>query len=339
MISWDWSGSRAERVETGTYRVLTLTRRLPALPGRGILFSPLWVSFSVKRLWDLHPSCIVAFNLVSLLPAVFYRLLRNVPTTLYFLDSYPAAFPTRTPYLIRLIFIAIERFVSRLADFVIFVDEARATQLSFKALPEGSAVVYNSPSVLPSFVRWPSESHSCLRLFYGGGLYEDRGLRGLVNAVGRMPSVQLVIAGEGPLSTMIAQASREYQNVIFVGRVPHEQVMEFTLAADIIPCFYDARIPNNRLASPNKLFEAMALGKYLLTNSGQRAAEYVKKHDIGSIVQYDNEDEIIECLRQLIREPDRLQVVAKRAPRIFDDLYSWKTNLLRLEPYFKRYGL
>ena len=83
----------------------------------------------------------------------------------------------------------------------------------------------------------------------------------------------------------------------------------------------------------------MALGKYLLTNSGQRAAEYVKKHDIGSIVQYDNEDEIIECLRQLIREPDRLQLVAKRAPRIFDDLYSWKTNLLRLEPYFKRYGL
>jgi len=339
MITWEWDGLGPQRVDFEMYRVRRLVTKLPKVPGRGIVFFLIWFVFSLKQLRDFRPEHIVGFNIDALIPALAYRLTRRVPATLYFLDSYPGAFPFGTPKALRMVFTAIEHFVSRLSDFIIFVDEARATQLSFQMLPENSTVVYNSPVAVPASAKWPFSSRAHLRVFYGGGLHRDRGIPALIDAVKTIPAVELVVAGDGPLAEWIARASRESDNVIFLGRIPHEELMKYTRASDVIPCFYDPRVPNNKLASPNKLFEAMALGKYVLTNSGQRVADYVRKHDIGSVVEYDNPTEIASQLRQLISNPDRLANVAARSPSIFQETYSWTTSLLRLDTYFKRFDL
>lgn len=58
----------------------------------------------------------------------------------------------------------------------------------------------------------------------------------------------------------------------------YPEVLSASSACDLLFAIYDPFIPNNRFASPNKIFEAMALGKPVLVSKGTTMTDYIEKY-------------------------------------------------------------
>jgi glycosyltransferase involved in cell wall biosynthesis len=64
---------------------------------------------------------------------------------------------------------------------------------------------------------------------------------------------------------LVRKYAQENNNIIYLGRVPPSDVPRFTAACDIVYYGFDETNPNAKWSAPNKLFEAIAAGKAILT--------------------------------------------------------------------------
>lgn len=80
--------------------------------------------------------------------------------------------------------------------------------------------------------------------------------------------LSFVLVGEGPLTSALHSEIRRRKlehMVRFYPHVPFERAMVMVKAADAVYIGFEPEDPNNHFASPNKLFESMAMGTPVLT--------------------------------------------------------------------------
>ncbi|MEI7792453.1 MAG: glycosyltransferase [Candidatus Berkelbacteria bacterium] len=159
--------------------------------------------------------------------------------------------------------------------------------------------------------------------FYGGLLSEDRLIREIISFFISNKELFLEIAGRGPLENFVAQMADTYANISFIGFVDNETVIKKSASSNAIFAFYDTSITNNVYACPNKLFEAMILGKPLITNKGTALAKFVKEKHIGYIID-PSPDKIGEILKILARDNVAIENI-KLIDSELSAKYSWQT--------------
>ena len=92
---------------------------------------------------------------------------------------------------------------------------------------------------------------------------------------------------------------------------------------------YDPDCPNHKYAAPNKFYEALMLGKPLITTKGIGIDEIIESQSFGVATHYSKEglskgiDAVLEMLRK--REVDR-----SKMKRTFEVKYSWNRMADRL---------
>ena len=91
----------------------------------------------------------------------------------------------------------------------------------------------------------------------------------------------------------------------------------------MIAALYDPAIPNNRYASPNKLFEAMMLSKPVMTNEGILPAEIVREVHCGVVAHYEDVKEIAAALLRLSADSRERRAMGERGRRAFEEKYNW----------------
>jgi len=119
-------------------------------------------------------------------------------------------------------------------------------------------------------------------------------------------------------------------NIKYIGHIPYEKVIETTLDSDLLFAFYDPSIPNNRYASPNKLFEAMMCGKPIIMNSESTASEIVLEEKCGLVVPYGNVNAIKEAILRIKKQPNLGVKLGENGRKAYEEKYSWKTMEKRL---------
>jgi glycosyltransferase involved in cell wall biosynthesis len=169
-----------------------------------------------------------------------------------------------------------------------------------------------------------------LRLAYIGLLQVERGLLDVLEALRRHPAWTLDLAGFGGDEAQILQAAAGMPNLTFYGRVSYEKAIQLSAAADVLFALYDPAIPNHRYSSPNKVFEALMLGKPVLVARHTNMDRIVEESGAGLVVDYGDVNAIEAALLRLAEQPGLRQALGQSARRAYERDYDWKVMQRRL---------
>jgi len=104
---------------------------------------------------------------------------------------------------------------------------------------------------------------------------------------------------------------------------------------EVIIAFYDTQIPNNKYASPNKLFEAMMCETPILMNNGTYASKIIKKEKCGIVVEYNDINKIRTVIKKLKNNDKIVKKLGKNGKKAYDKKYRWDIMEKRLLNLYK----
>lgn len=222
----------------------------------------------------------------------------------------------------------VNQWVLKNADLIVLPDENRKQGVPKTDWPR-TTIVTNAPDLDEEVLKGLRDANSKtskLDLFYYGSFAEDRGVDVLLEAARQLPGANIWFAGWGNLSDRIQQAANETNNVHFLGSLSHAEVMQQVAEMDLIVIMYDPAYGVNQMASPNKLFEAMALGKPVVVARNTSIDELVENRKMGWAVDYDS-----EALVRLVQSIDE-QEIAMRGQQSQNTYqkYAWSKSERRL---------
>jgi glycosyltransferase involved in cell wall biosynthesis len=336
LLVWDRQGTVLVDHISG-FTVSRCTLRAPYDDMRVIFYLPIWWIYEFIFLLKNDCTIIHACDIDTIFPAVLVKMLKKVRLYYSIYDFYADCLSPRTPRFIRNLIASFEKNMIRFTDMVILVDETRYAQI-IGAKINKIAYIYNTPPDHIEIRQNPDHlsSLNTFVLIYAGSFHKDRGLKYVLEAILDLNKIQLFIAGFGPESEIIFEyMKREPKKIRYLGLLSYDQVIDKTLKADALFAFYDPSTPNNRYASPNKLFESMMCGKPIITNNGTSMADIVRKENCGLVVPYGDISSIKNAILKLKEDPELCKQLGANGRKAYEQKYSWTIMEKRLITAYK----
>ncbi|MFN2304605.1 MAG: glycosyltransferase family 4 protein, partial [Anaerolineales bacterium] len=236
-----------------------------------------------------------------------------------------------TPSVVKKIIRWLDFQAIRLADATIIADDARKKQIA-GSRPHRLIVIYNCLDDQRTNLDIKSNQQSSgnhLHLVYFGNLQVERGLLVLLDVMRQHPNWSLDLGGFGPDEALIRQAA-QLPGVTWHGLLPYERVLELSADADLLFATYDPSIPNHRYSSPNKLFEAMMLGKPIIVAQNTNMDRIVLDWDCGEALPYGDPEALEATLIHYQFDPVLRQLQGQNARNAFEQMYNWGNMQQRL---------
>ena len=278
-----------------------------------------WMWFILKTLFSLHADLrIHACDLDAAFPAAVYKMLSSRKTYLLF-DVFD--WITDTLYNQGKIVSAAFRFMEwlsvRKADHIIICEPERIKQIPYNIQGRFS-VLQNIPSFSTTDFLYDDKCYhfdnDLFTLVYVGGFASNRCLRELIE--GAVQGVyNLNIAGYGDEeTTQLLELHKDCPHIHYYGKVAYADGLRIMYNSDLIYAMYSKQTPNHFYAAPNKYYEAMFVGKPLITTNGIIVADKVKANEFGYGI-----DETTESLIQLVHSlsPESVYQKAKTAANLW----------------------
>jgi glycosyltransferase involved in cell wall biosynthesis len=154
-------------------------------------------------------------------------------------------------------------------------------------------------------------------------LLRDRKIEELVQAAEESPDVYVILGGKGVMEDFVVRAVAANPRIAFVGFVSGKQIADYTCAADVVYYGFDPGNPNARFSAPNKLYEALAAGRPLITGAFGEIADVVRKAACGIVLPKYSTEEIRQALARL-RDPKTRGEMASNAARLGRASMNWE---------------
>ena len=165
-------------------------------------------------------------------------------------------------------------------------------------------------------------------LFYGGGLEPLRYLEEIIAAVRSMKGCRLRIAGTGRLEEAVKRESRIDKKIEFLGYLPHEDLLREMSSSDAVLCLLDPSNENNRIGTPNRLFESMAIGIPVIASSGTLSGRITQETGCGISIDW-SERNFMDAVERL-RDPSAREVMGKSGRAAAESTFNWTEMKRRL---------
>jgi len=263
-------------------------------------------------------------------------------------DLYPdAGNLARLPPPVRRVARAIERRWAGAADSVITVNDALADLLRNRLARDRPLVVMNASPIDPSAGDRPRRFHDRLGLpdgtpvvLYQGGFSPGRGIPELIAAVAFLPGVHLALLGYGRLEEDLRRLAVRPDvagRVSVLPAVAPEELLDWVASADVVAIPIQGHTLNHRLATPNKLFEALASGVPVVASDLPGMATIVRELEAGVLVDPARPAEIAAGIRTLLfPPPDARAATRARIRAAAAGRYDWATQFDRLLTEYAR---
>jgi glycosyltransferase involved in cell wall biosynthesis len=161
-----------------------------------------------------------------------------------------------------------------------------------------------------------------------GHLIPRKGHDIVIRALQMLPDARLLIVGEGPAESTLRRLASSLgleERVVFVGRVPHDRLLEYYYAADALV------LASSREGWANVLLEAMACGTPVVATDVWGTSEVVAAPEAGLLVHERSPKAVAEAIDALLaRPPDR------GATRAYAERFSWDATTERQIELFQR---
>ncbi|WP_278393446.1 TIGR04063 family PEP-CTERM/XrtA system glycosyltransferase [Sphingobium yanoikuyae] len=175
-----------------------------------------------------------------------------------------------------------------------------------------------------------------------GSFYDYEGLDDLIAAMPRLvrarPRAKLLLVGGGPMEQALrdqALASPFTDHIVFVGRVPHDQVEHYYAQVDVL-AYPRKAMRLTDLVTPLKPLEAMAQGRLVAASSVGGHRELIEDGVTGTLFAPDDPAAIAQALAGMFADRgfwDERRIVARE---FVERERNWSSNILRYEPVYQR---
>lgn len=330
-IAWD-RGRISNYKEPKNYTVKRLKLKVPADDIRVIIYLPIWWIFIIYCLFKEKWNTVHAADLDSYIPALIVAKIKIRPIIYDICDYYAdmIRFPIMTKKLRRIIS-KVDRYLIKYADTVIIVDDSRIEQIGNSA--RYVVTIVNSPNEGTLNKTSLQNSRNKFTIFYGGGIFESRCIDKVILAIKDLEDVELIIMGFGTpkYEKKLRKLSKDIHNArLLLEMVPYESIIRQTLNSDLIFALYDPKVPNNRYASPNKLFESMMCKKPIIVNESTSMAKIVEEENCGLVIPYGDVCAIRDAITKVKNDSQLCKRLGENGRKSYEKKYSWKIMEARL---------
>ena len=167
---------------------------------------------------------------------------------------------------------------------------------------------YEQPDPERAFALKKNKSEKLL-LFHGH-FRPGRGLLQLVEAMKTLPDCRLALIGGGDLENPLREICHTEglsERVDFYDYIQTDQLVSTAAQADIGLALFEPTSENYAHALPNKFFEYLMAGVPVLASNIDTFTSYVKKYDIGRIVDPNDIEAIVKVIQEMLTDPVRLE--------------------------------
>ncbi|MFA5364143.1 MAG: glycosyltransferase [Candidatus Bathyarchaeia archaeon] len=318
VLAWDREGKLKRFESGGNQRVFRFHLIAPYRAFTVILYYPIFWFWILIKLLELKPEVVHACDLDTVFPSLLYRFfVRNVKVVFDVFDTFTLLIKAKNDFFARIVR-PIELRVASMSDVVVTVSEARLDFFSCVPLKQ-TRIIMNCPPLrfFSTDVSESAEREKVFRVVYAGAIAPYRGLLQIAEAVDSLDGVEFVVAGR-ILDDKLAAKLCAFSCVKYVGQLSFDDSLELEMSADVIPVLYDQKLPINRVAAPNKLYEAMLVGVPVITN----LSCFLDDVPFGLQVGYDVSE--IRCAIVYLQKHPEVSANFGREGRLaFEQKYNW----------------
>ncbi len=146
-------------------------------------------------------------------------------------------------------------------------------------------------------------------IIQGSGLNVQRGIEEAVLAMQKIDNAVLFLVGDGDVIPQVKKmvASKNLkEKVRFIDRLPYQQLLQYTAAADLGLALDKPLSLNYALALPNKVFDYIQAHTPILSSQLIEIEKLVSKYDCGEVIKEVTAEAIVQKVNELFLDPQRL---------------------------------
>jgi glycosyltransferase involved in cell wall biosynthesis len=242
-----------------------------------------------------------------------------------------------------------KRYIRR-AQAIITVNEFIAGLMQERYNLGPIHVLYNCADASPSFDPERERDRSPLRtqlpgtgpvLLYQGWLSEERNIGTLIEALVHVPPpARLAVIGYGDCLEALRQLAQQRgvaDRVHFLGKVPSDDMLNYTAGADLGLIPYLPIDDNHRYCSPNKFFEFVQACVPILAHDLPFFRQMAKRHGVVACTDYTSAESLGRAITALLQSGASAQM----RRRCFEarKVLNWSVEGEKLLTLYERLGV
>ncbi|WP_430405413.1 glycosyltransferase [Fluviicola sp.] len=328
----------SQKMEARSYH----TKRFRMIFEKGALF---YAWFNFRLFWFLlfHRSDIlVANDLDTLLPNYLVSRLKRKKLVY---DSHE--YFTEVPELIsrpkvKAVWERIERFIFPKLRFVSTVNQSIAQKYEAKYGVPLKVIRNVSPLWHPAAIQSKKElgipEGKHILIMQGAGLNVDRGVEEAIRMMPFLENTVLIIVGSGdiiPAMKKLVEKEKWEDLVLFFGKRPYRELLQFTQQADLGLSFDQPTNPNYLFSLPNKIFDYIHTSTPIVCSDLIEVSKLVKSYEVGEIVT-DFEPQHLAKQIQAILSNTQLIENWKNNCKIAASNENWEVEVQQLNEFYPK---
>lgn len=313
------------------HRIKLSSRKLP----KSRFFQAIkFIEFNIKAILFLRRNkfTLIHAHDLTALPAAYFGSLYRKCKLVYDSHELFSSRATNVPFI--KFGLKVEKFLAIKCDSVITVSESIADVLKDQFnLKKRPLVIRNIPDYIPPISKGEGKLRNYLNvsgdkfiLLYQGGVFLDRGIELLIQAVDKInnDNIYLVILGNGTLKENLLASSgvKDRGNIVFLDAVPHKELHYWTSDANVGVSPIVGRSLSYRYCLPNKLFEYIRAGLPVIVSDLPDMKCLVEENNVGLIFEENNVEDLIVKIQQLYKDSSLLNKFSNNSREVAKSL-NW----------------
>jgi len=173
-------------------------------------------------------------------------------------------------------------------------------------------------------------------VLYQGVLNPGRGIKTMIKALHFLENVDLVIIGYGKVKNKLEQfvsAEKMQQRVHFLGRIPHNELPNYTKIADIGMVLEEPLGKSFEFSLPNKLFDYIHAEIPIIAGNLPEITSIIKHYKVGISIENPTPKKVANAITNLLTDK-KLRTDIKQHQEKAKEILCWEKEQKKLDRYF-----
>jgi len=334
---FDWITPGFKTIMAGEIRIIKLVKHKFSLP--------YYMKFAFLLFFSLMKQKADIYFAADVYSLPFCTMAAGVKKKRVFYDAreiYPELSGVKNKSLVKRLIQIIESFCIKRVGLVITTGEMDSKYIENCYRIANTVVLRNLPLKRKNFTRVDfykkySIFNTAWILVYQGIIMPGRGIETIFKVLQKYSDSYFIILGWGEFQSDYEQEAVDmgiHDRVFFAGKVPQDELQNYTAGGDVGLCLIDNISFNNYYALPNKLFEYIMAGLPVIVSDLPQMKAVVEKYNIGAVVPEGDEDEVIRVLKKWKERPSLYNNLKQNCKLASEEL-NWEREFGKVLRHFQ----